>query len=157
MKQQYLLVEDVEGIGRSGEVISVKPGFARNYLCPQRKAVLATDHSLRMQTKLQEERAKKAAVDKEKAAKIAEKYNQLVLTINVKVDPEGHMYGSVGVADLLELFVQEGLELDRKHIELHKPIKEVGVHLMKLKLDEGVFCEYTLQVVGEPSASPRKE
>ncbi len=149
MKQQYLLIKDVEDVGRSGEVIAAKPGFARNYLLPQQKAILATAHTLRMQKLLQEERAKQALVDKKEAEALAEKLRGIVLTINVKVDPEGNMYGSVGPTDIIELFAKEGVTVDRRNIGLNKSIKEVGSHSMTLKMKEGVVCEYTLQIVGE--------
>lgn len=149
MKQQYLLIEDVEDVGRSGEVISAKPGFARNYLFPQLKAVLATEHTLRMQTKLQAERAEKAAVEKKGAEALAEKLQGKELSITVKVDPEGNMYGSVGFADIIELFAKEGIEVDRRTVGLTKPIKQVGEHQLTLKLKEGVTCGYILKIIGE--------
>lgn len=155
MKQQYLLIDDVEDVGRSGELISVKPGFARNYLLPQQKAVPASAHTLRMQAKLVEERAQKAAVDRKEAEEQAAKLAGLVLQITVKVDPEGHMYGSVGSNDIIELFAKEGIKVDKRNVGLNKPIKEVGVHQMTLKLKEGVTSGYSLQIIGE-QAQPHK-
>lgn len=149
MKQQYLLIEDVEDVGRSGEVISVKPGFARNFLLPNQKAVPASAHTLRMQERLKEERAKQADVDRKEAEALAAKLNGLALTITVKVDPEGNMYGSVGFSDILELFAKEGVQMDRRNIGLNKPIKATGAHPLTLKLKEGVTCAYTLNIVGE--------
>lgn len=149
MRQQYLLLEDVEDVGRSGELISAKPGFARNFLIPQQKAVPATEHTLRMQARLQEERAKQAAVDKKAAEEMASKFEGLTLKIVVKVDPEGHLYGSVSQMDIVHLFEQEGLKLDRKNIVLPHHIKELGVHNLTLKLKEGVTCNYTLHVVSD--------
>lgn len=148
MKQNYLLIEDVEG-WRSGEVVAIKPGFARNYLLPRGKAVLATPHTLRMQIKLKEERAKKALVDKKEAEEIAEKLKGITLQIFVKVDPEGHMYGSVNAADIIHLFEQEGVKLEPRHINLNRPIKQTGLHSLKLKLNEGVVCEYHLNIISE--------
>jgi large subunit ribosomal protein L9 len=155
MKQQYLLISDVEDIGRSGEVISVKPGFARNFLLPQQKAVPASEHTLRMQERLKAERAKQADVDRKEAEELAAKLQGLTLTTTVKVDQEGNMYGSVGYADIIELFAKEGLQMDRRNIGLNKPIKTTGAHPMTLKLKEGVTCSYTLNVVGE-EAQPHK-
>lgn len=155
MKQQYLLIDDVEDVGRSGEIISVKPGFARNYLLPQAKAVLASEHTLRMQARLQEERAKKAAVDKKEAEDQASKLQGLVLKITVKVDPEGHMYGSVGASDIIELFAKQGISVDKRNIGLNKPIKTTGVHPMTLKLKEDVTCGYSLEIIGEQAQQPR--
>ena len=149
MKQQYLLIDDVEDVGRSGELITVKPGFARNFLLPRQKAVLASPHTLRMQAKLVEERAKKASVERKEAEDQAAKLQGLVLKITVKVDPEGHMYGSVGASDIIELFTKEGIAVGKRNIGLNKPIKTTGVHPMTLKLKEGVTCGYSLEIIGE--------
>jgi large subunit ribosomal protein L9 len=149
MKQQYLLISDVEDIGRCGEVISVKPGFARNFLLPKQKAVPASEHTLRMQERLKAERAKQADVDRKEAEELAAKLNGLTLKITVKVDAEGNMYGSVGYSDILELFEKEGLKMDRRNIGLNKPIKVIGNHPLTLKLKEGVTCVYNLQIIGE--------
>lgn len=148
MKQQYLLIADVEDIGRSGEVISAKAGFARNFLLPQQKAVLASEHTLRMQKRLQEERSKQADVDRKEAEALAGKLNGLTLKITVKVDPEGNMYGSVGPTDIIELFGKEGYTMDRRNIGINKPIKVIGKHPMTLKLKEGVTVAYTLHIEG---------
>ncbi len=155
MKQQYLLISDVEDIGRSGEVISVKSGFARNFLLPRQKAVPASEHTLRMQARLKAERAKQADVDRKEAEDLAAKLQGLTLTITVKVDQEGNMYGSVGYSDILELFAKEGLQMDRRNIGLNKPLKTTGAHTMTLKLKEGVACSYILNIVGEV-AQPHK-
>ena len=156
MKQQYLLIDDVEDVGRSGQLISVKPGFARNYLLPEGKAVPASAHTLRMQAKLVEERAKKASVDKKEAEEQAAKLHGLVLKITVKVDPEGHMYGSVGASDIIELFAKQNVQVDKRNIGLNKPIKTTGVHAMTLKLKEGVTCGYSLEIIGEQAQQPRE-
>ncbi len=153
MKQQYLLIADVEDIGRSGEVISVKSGFARNFLLPNQKAVPANQHTLRMQARLKEERLKQAEVDRREAEALAAKLSGLTLTITVKVDPEGNMYGSVGYSDILELLAKEGLQMDRRNIGLNKPIKTIGAHSLTLKLKEGVICPYTLHIVGQQAGA----
>ncbi len=156
MKQQYLLIDDVEDVGRSGELISVKSGFARNFLLPQQKAVPASPHTLRMQAKLVEERSQKAAVDRKEAEEQGAKLEGLILQITVKVDPEGHMYGSVGTSDIIELFAKEGIKVDKRNIGMNKPIKATGVHQMTLKLKEGVTCGYSLQIIGEQAQQHRE-
>ncbi len=151
MKKKYLLIEDLEDIGRAGELIVARAGFARNYLIPQKKALVATPHTLRMQTKLQEERTKRAVEDRQNAESLAEKLKNISLTISVKVDPDGNMYGSVGIKDIIELFSKEGFSINRRQIELHKPIKKSGSYSMVLKLGEGVTCDYHLDLVADPS------
>lgn len=154
--QQLLLVDDVDDLGRKGEVVSVKPGFSRNYLLPQKKAVVADKHTLRMQARLQEERAKQAAVDRKEAEVLAENINGMKLSIEVKVDPEGHMYGSVSSIDIVRLFEQKGIVLERKNIVLPQPIKELGVFQLNLKLKEGIPAAYELTVDSDVPLPARK-
>ncbi len=149
MKQTLLLLEDVDGLGRSGDIASVKAGYARNYLLPQKKAVIAKPHTVRMQERLQEERAKKAVVDKTEAEALASRLQGMTLTTEVKIDPEGNMYGSVGGADIVELFAKEGFILEKKYILLPRPIKELGTYPINLRLKEGVPAEITLTILGE--------
>lgn len=149
MKNQLLLIHDVDDLGRSGDLVTVKPGFARNFLIPQKKAVFATKGTLRMQEKLREERAKQAVVDKKDAEELAERVNGLTIKTTVKIDPEGHMYGSVTVYEILELLKKEGIELERRNIVLPQPIKELGAREINLKLKEGVPAKFTLKILAE--------
>src|SRR5690349_17723137 len=111
MRNQLLLLQDVDDLGRSGDVVSVKPGFARNFLIPQKKAVVATPFTLRLRDELQKERAKRAEIDKTASEALAQDIEGKVLEIRVKVDPDGHMYGSVGYADIIRLFAGLGIQL----------------------------------------------
>lgn len=151
MANKYLLVNDVESLGHSGEIVSVRPGYARNFLLPQGHAVVADARTLRMQAKLQEERRKKAERDRSESEEIKKKLEGLVLEVVVKVDHEGHMYGSVNAQDIQHLIEKaSGLHLDKKAIQLKHALKEVGVHPLLLKLKEGVTVEtVTLKVIPE--------
>lgn len=146
MPLQLLLLDDVDELGRSGDVVNVKPGYARNFLIPQKKAVPANKHALRMQAKLQEERAKRAEVDRRESEEMAMKHSDIELHTIVKVDPEGHMYGSVSALDIAMLFGEKGIKLERKHIVLPHPIKTVGTHRLNAKLKEGVMMPFVLIV-----------
>ena len=146
MGNHLLLIEDVDDLGRSGDVVTVKPGYARNFLLPQKKAVVADKFTLRMQARLQEERAKRAAVDRKDAEVLAERISAKVMEITVKVDPEGHMYGSVSALDIVHLFEEEGISLEKKSVLLAHPIKSLGRHQVSLRLKEGVPASFTLQV-----------
>lgn len=154
MKNQLLLVEDIDDLGRSGDVVSVKPGFARNYLIPQKKAVFATKGTLRMQERLRDERAKKAIVDKKESEELAARIEGKVIKTFVKVDQEGHMYGSVTVSDILELLKNDGIELERRNVVLAHPIKELGNKEIQLKLKEGIPAKFTLKVLAEGKPEP---
>lgn len=146
MRNQLLLIEDVDDLGRSGDVVSVKPGYSRNFLLPQKKAVIADKYTLRLQAKLKEERAQRAEVDRKDAEEMAKKIEGMVLSIEVKVDPDGHMYGSVSSLDIVRLFESEGITIERRNVVLQHPIKTLGVHPINLKLKEGVPAQITLKV-----------
>lgn len=152
MATQVLLLEDVDTLGRSGEIVNVKPGYARNYLLPKRLALIADKRTLRMQQRLKEERQKKASIDRKDSEELAARLDGVVLTKVVKVDHEGHMYGSVSAIDIAHLLQEEKhIELDKKNMALKHPIKETGVHTITIKLKEGVTTSITLKVMSEES------
>lgn len=157
MQNQLLLIEDVDDLGRSGDIVSVKPGYSRNFLVPQKKAVVADKYTLRMQAKLKAERAKKAEIDRSEAEALSKQIDGRVLLIEVKVDPDGHMYGSVATIDIARLFEAEGITIDRRCVQLAAPIKALGVYPVQLKLKEGVPAHITLKIVGEGYVPPAEE
>ncbi|MBF8262696.1 MAG: ribosomal protein [Parachlamydiales bacterium] len=146
MKLQLLLLKDVEALGKKGDVVSAKSGYVRNFLLPQRLAVIASPNTLRKQERLREERAKQAVIDRKESEDLAKQIETVVLETRVKVDPEGHMYGSVSASDIATLFQESGLPVDRKFVQLTRPIKVTGVHKITLKLKEGVelICQLTI-------------
>lgn len=148
-QQQLLLIEDVEDLGNSGDIVMVKPGYARNYLIPQQKALIATKQTLKKQTKLKEERAKKALLERKESEELAVKLLGKEFSIVVKVDPEGHMYGSVNAAEIAEVLKQQGFNLDKKNILLARPIKTLGSTEVQLKLKEGVQTQIKLTLLSE--------
>lgn len=151
MATQYLLLEDVEGLGHSGEIVkNIKPGYVRNFLLPRKLVVVADQRSLRLQEKLKEEREKKRLLDKQESEAIAARLEGVILTQVVKVDQEGHMYGSVSVADIVHLLHEQAkIEMDKKSVQLKHGIKTTGIHTIPLKLKEGVTSSVQLKVISE--------
>lgn len=149
MATKLLLVEDVEDLGRSGDIVSVKPGYARNYLLPQKYALVADKRSLQLQARLQEERKKRALEDKQESEKLAEQLTSIALTIHVKVDHEGKMYGSVTVLDIVELLAQQNVNVEKRSVQLKHAVKTVGEHTIPLRLKEGVTGQVVLNVLPE--------
>lgn len=149
-KTKLLLLEDVTNLGRKGELASAKPGFVRNFLLPQKKAVIADKRTIRMQEKLREEREVQAAADKKESEALAKRLESKTLSITVKNDSQGHLYGSVASADIVKILEeQEGIKIERKHVLLPKPIKSLGVFDVQLKLKEDVPATFKLKVDGE--------
>lgn len=156
MATELLLIEDVDSLGRSGDIVSVKPGFARNFLIPQKKALVLDANAKKMQMRLREERMKRAAVDRKESEDKAERMNGMVLSVAVKLDPEGHMYGSVSVLDILKLLSEKGIEMDKHSVRLPHSIKNAGDHTIDFRLKEGVKASIKLKVFGE-GAEPSAE
>lgn len=151
MANQYLLLEDVEGLGHSGEIVkNVKPGYVRNFLLPKKLVVIADKRTIRLQEKLKEERQKRRILDKQESDALAARVEGVLLTQVVKVDHDGHMYGSVSVADIVQLLKDHAqVEVEKKNIQLKHAIKTTGVHAIPLKLKEGVTASFNLKVISE--------
>jgi large subunit ribosomal protein L9 len=150
MATKLLLIKDVEDLGRSGDVVSVKPGYARNRLIPMGSAVFADKNALRRQVRLQEERLKKAAEDKKVSEGIAGKVEAQTVSVTVKVDHDGHMYGSVSIVDIVHLLEQQlGIAIEKRAVQLKHPIKQVGTHNVIIKLPEGVVAAFHVKVMAE--------
>lgn len=150
MANKLLLLKDVEALGRSGDIVNVRPGYARNFLLPQKLAVVANAQALRLQARLQEERLKKAEDDRKESEQIAAKLQEMTLSTVVKVDHDGRMYGSVSVGDILDLLrEQSGIEIEKRFILLKNPIKQTGVHQIPVRLKEGVSSSVQLKVMSE--------
>jgi large subunit ribosomal protein L9 len=150
MVNKLLLLEDVESLGRSGDIVGVKPGYARNFLLPQGLAIVADKKALGMQIRLKEERQKKASTDLQESNEIAAKLEGQNLTVVVKVDHEGHMYGSVSPSDVINLLENQiSIKLDKKFIQMRQAVKSLGVHTIQVKLKENVKASFILTIEPE--------
>ncbi|BAE80970.1 50S ribosomal protein L9 [Chlamydia felis Fe/C-56] len=150
MKQQLLLLEDVDGLGRSGDIVTARPGYVRNYLLPQKKAIIAGAGTLRLQAKLKEERLLRAAEDRAESEKLAELLKDLVLEFQVRVDPDNNMYGSVTISDIIAEAAKKNVILTRKNFpNAHYAIKNLGKKSVPLKLKEGVTATLFVEVSSE--------
>ena len=156
-KTQLLLLEDVVNLGKKGELASAKPGFIRNYLLPQKKAVIADKRTIRLQEQLKGERAAQSATDKKDSQALAVRLKEKTLTTKVKNDPQGHLYGSVASSDIVMILKdQEDVTIERKNVILPKPFKTVGVFTVQLRLKEDVEATFRLKIEGETKVQEPK-
>lgn len=150
MATKLLLIEDVEDLGRSGDLVSVREGYARNFLLPRGAAVIADKNAIRRQAALQEARRLQAIEDKKEAEVMAAKLEPVTIHAVVKVDPEGHMYGSVSAHDVCrQMETEHGIHLEKRFVQLKHPIRALGVHKIELRLKEGVPASITLKISAE--------
>jgi large subunit ribosomal protein L9 len=146
---KVILKEDIPKLGRMGEMVRVAPGYGRNYLIPQGKAIQATSKNLKA---LEHERMliqRKADLARKEAEGVAGKISGLTLTLSRKVVDEDKLYGSVSVGDISQALEEAGVEIERKLIRLDEPIKSLGEFQVSVKVHADVTAEFTVQVVKE--------
>jgi large subunit ribosomal protein L9 len=132
-----------------GETVQVAPGYGRNYLIPQGKAVLATSKNFKELEHQRQLILRKADLIRKDAESFAEKFRGLTLTLARKVVEEDKIYGSVSVSDISQALEEAGVEIERKLIKLDEPIKSLGEFQVPVKVHADVTAELTVQVVKE--------
>ncbi|HYH95488.1 50S ribosomal protein L9 [Hyalangium sp.] len=146
---KLILREDIDGLGKSGELVTVKDGFGRNYLLPRKKAVLASEQNLRQ---LEHEKAVITARNaklKGAAEATAKKIGNLKVTLKRKVGEQDKLFGSVTALDIAEALASQGQQVDRRGLHLPEPIKTVGTHEVELRLHREVTAKIKVEVVAE--------
>lgn len=147
---EIILIQDVDRLGSKDDIVTVKDGYARNFLIPQKKAVAATSSAKKVLTENIRQRAHKEARLREEAMAIAEKLANKKVKIGAKVSSAGKIFGSVNTIQVAEAINKKGFEIDRKQITLPEDsIKEVGTYTAKIKLFKDVVVELEFDVVGE--------
>ena len=132
---QVLLRRDVKGIGRRGDIVTVSSGHARNYLIPNGLAVEATDGAVEQAATVKKSRAVREAADRESARAIATAFAETPLIITAKAGATGKLFGSVTAADIVEAVERQfHVVVERKHVSIEHPIREVGTHQVSVAL-----------------------
>jgi large subunit ribosomal protein L9 len=144
---QLILTQPVPQVGQSGDVVKVRPGFARNYLVPQGLATFATPNNLRM---VEKHRERLKALEQARRAdllNLAAQIAQRSVTIEANANAEGHLYGSVNADQIAETLRREGFPLQPENIKIEGPLKELGLYSIKVHLAPDVDGEVKLWVV----------
>jgi large subunit ribosomal protein L9 len=151
---QIILTEDVQNLGRSGEVVNVKPGYGRNYLIPRGLAVLATTKNLaRIDHEKRVIESRTAKLTKE-ATGVKDRIEQLSINIGRAVGAGDKLYGSVSARDIADAIAGQGITLDHRKIHLAEPIRALGMTEVDIKLARDVVAKLKVWVVAkdEPAA-----
>jgi large subunit ribosomal protein L9 len=146
---RLILRESVLGLGEAGELVTVKPGFARNFLLPQGKAILATAGNLRELEHKRRVVAAKVAKERKELEALRGRIEALALEVKARAGEEGKLFGSVTSAQLAELLAAQGIEIDRRRLHLPEPIKELGEHAVEIRLARDLVARLKLVVAAE--------
>jgi large subunit ribosomal protein L9 len=144
---EVILRHAVENLGKPGDVVKVKNGYARNYLLPHNLAYEATAGNLK---RIQQERSRLEAAEgqrRDAAQEVATKLEQVSLTFSARVGEEGKLFGSVTAADIAQQLEQQGFHIEKRQIDLHEPIKSLGVYRVPVRLHADVKPEIRVWVI----------
>ena len=144
---KVILQETMDGVGHLGDLIDVRDGFARNFLLPRKKAVLANSRSIKAFEHVKRVAAEKAKKEKLEIEAHAKNVSAVTLTIEAQVGKDDKMFGSVTSKDLAEALAVQGFTIDRRKIQLAQPIKELGTVTVPIKMPREVTATVTVRVV----------
>lgn len=144
---QILLTHAVTHVGQAGDLVKVKPGFARNYLLPQGLATFATPHNLRIVEKHRERLRQLEEARRADLQNLAAQIAQRQITIEANANPEGHLYGSVTADQIAAALRSDSFPIDGGNVKIEGPLKELGLYTIKLHLGQDVETEVKLWVV----------
>ncbi|MCG8468220.1 MAG: 50S ribosomal protein L9 [Gemmatimonadetes bacterium] len=146
---EVILRKDVADLGRAGELVTVRPGYARNYLIPRGIGLLATEGNRRRFEEERRQVEQSAQRERDMAAELGARLEGQSVTFTVRAGEEGRLFGSVTAADIAEALGEEGHEVDKRFIRLDDPIKELGVYDVPVRLHADVEPALKVWVVAE--------
>jgi large subunit ribosomal protein L9 len=146
---EVILREDIKTLGRAGDMVRVKPGYARNYLLPQGLAYEATEGNKKRIAAETRVKAARGEAERTEAERVAATLNEVTLTLTGKAGEEGKLFGSITSQDVADALARQGHPVDRRRIELEHPIKTIGSHTVTVRLHPEVHADVRVSVVAE--------
>ena len=144
---KVILTEEIRGLGTRGDVVTVKDGYARNYLIPKNLAQEATKGNLNAIEHQRRKWALLAQEEKNAAQKAADRVKGVKIQIEKRVGEHGHLFGSVTANEIADALMEKGIEVDKRRIELSSPIKNIGLHDVEVRLHRDVSATIQVEVV----------
>ena len=144
---EVILRQAVENLGHPGDIVTVSPGYARNYLLPRGVAFVATEGNKK---RIAQEKARLEAAEAERreaASSVAKQLEEVSITFSARVGEEGKLFGSVTAADIAHQLEQQGFTVEKRQIDLHEPIKALGVYRVPVRLHADVRPEIKVWVI----------
>jgi large subunit ribosomal protein L9 len=147
--QKVILQEDIEKLGHRGDVVDVKPGYARNFLLPKKLAIEATTGNMKALERIRGALAKKTATELDAAQKQAAALNGVELKFTRKTGENDQLFGSVTSGDIADALEAQGFKIDKRQVQLHDPLKALGEFPVKIKVFRDVSAEVKATVAKE--------
>ena len=147
MATKIILLKDVDNLGRSGDVVSASEGYARNFLFPRGIALSATEQNIKVAEANRKQKAEAMEKEKQEAMKLADAISKVSCTIAVEAGKDDKLFGSVTSADIQKALEAEGINIDKKKIELKDHITQIGIFQIPIKLHQEIIATLKLWVV----------
>ena len=146
---KVILKEDVQNLGQQGDVVEVKPGYARNYLMPQKLATLFTKQQKKSIEEAQIVEKRKLEREKDQLESVLKQVEDLNLSLKMQSEEDDKLFGSVTKLDIVKLLEENGITIDKKYIDLSSPIKTLGEHKVNIVFTKEMSASFTLAVEKE--------
>ena len=146
---KVILKEDVQNLGQQGDVVEVKPGYARNYLMPQKLAILFTKQQKKSIEEAQFVEKRKLEREKDQLESVLKQVEDLNLSLKMQSEEDNKLFGSVTKLDIVKLLEENGITIDKKYIDLSSPIKTLGEHKVNIVFTKEMSGSFTLAVEKE--------
>ena len=146
---KVILKEDVQNLGQQGDVVEVKPGYARNYLMPQKLAILFTKQQKKSIEEAQRVEERKLEREKDQLESVLKQVEELSLSLKMQSEEDSKLFGSVTKLDIVKLLEENGITIDKKYIDLSSPIKTLGEHKVSIVFTKEMSASFTLVVEKE--------
>ena len=146
---KVILKEDVQNLGQQGDVVEVKPGYARNYLMPQKLAILFTKQQKKSIEEAQIVEKRKLEREKDQLESVLKQVEDLNLSLKMQSEEDNKLFGSVTKLDIVKLLEENGITIDKKYIDLSSPIKTLGEHKVNIVFTKEMSASFTLVVEKE--------
>ena len=146
---KVILKEDVQNLGQQGDVVEVKPGYARNYLMPQKLAILFTKQQKKSIEEAQRVEERKLEREKDQLESVLKQVENLSLSLKMQSEEDSKLFGSVTKLDIVKLLEESGITIDKKYVDLSSPIKTLGEHKVNIMFTKEMSASFTLTVEKE--------
>ena len=146
---KVILKEDVQNLGQQGEVVEVKSGYARNYLIPQKLAILFTKQQKKSIEEAQRVEERKLEREKDQLESVLKQVEDLSLSLKMQSEEDSKLFGSVTKLDIVKLLEENGITIDKKYVDLSSPIKTLGEHKVSVMFTKEMSASFTLTVEKE--------
>ena len=146
---KVILKEDVQNLGQQGDVVEVKPGYARNYLMPQKLAILFTKQQKKSIEEAQRVEERKLEREKDQLESVLKQVEELSLSLKMQSEEDSKLFGSVTKLDIVKLLEENGITIDKKYVDLSSPIKTLGEHKVNIVFTKEISGSFTLAVEKE--------